>query len=303
MYSTLAKRFVCLISLFALVSLACAMTLNVSPSASPAATLPIEIADSPTRLPSTLEPGVISTEAQPALEGVEFTFHPVRIVVPPHLASGVRGLLIARAEGENVVPWEVDPGHVELHLDGYLLQDKFHEPAIYVFPAQAYGELYPAAFESIHRLDNILYVPGGPTLNDQLPFAPFFNAAQIFASNVEVMSFQGGQGVRFVTEYAQYAASANNHDLLYEFQGLTRDGTYYIVAILPINAPMLAETGDAASVLPLGGIAYPYFAGPEADMETYYSAVVDLLNTTAPEEFTPTVHQLDALIESMRITP
>ncbi|HEX9387675.1 MAG TPA: hypothetical protein VF918_15235, partial [Anaerolineales bacterium] len=65
-----------------------------------------------------------------------------------------------------------------------------------------------------------------------------------------MISFQNGQGVRFLTEYAQYAASANNHDLFYHFQGLTRDGAYYIIAILPITVPVLAETSDGGAVLP-----------------------------------------------------
>jgi hypothetical protein len=235
------------------------------------------------------------------VHGVEVGVDPLRILLPTHLASGARGLQFSRVEGDEVFPWEVDPGHVELQLEGYLLQGKFHEPVIYIFPAQAYAEMYSAAFESIRRIDNILYTPNGPTINDQLPFVPFFNAAQVFASNTQLISFQGGQGVRFLTEYAQYAASANNHDLLYEFQGLTRDGTYYIVAILPLTAPLLAETSDAGAVLPTGGIPYPYFAEPGIDMHPYYTAVVDLLNATSPEAFTPTLGQLDSLIQSMRI--
>jgi hypothetical protein len=66
---------------------------------------------------------------------------------------------------------------------------------------------------------------------------PFFNAAQVFASNIKVISFQNGKGVRFLTEYAQHAASANNHNLFYYFQGLTGDGAYYIIAILVDRCP------------------------------------------------------------------
>jgi len=243
-----------------------------------------------------------ATALQTSFEGVEVAVAPLRIVLSPKLASGVRGLQIPAASGEGVAPWDLTPGHIQLKLEGYLLQGKSSEPQIYVYPAQAYAELYPAAFESIHRLDNILYVPGGPTLNDQLPAVPFFNAQQLFACNAQVISFQNGQGVRFVTEYAQYAASANNHDLFYHFEGLTRDGEYYIIAILPINAPMLAETSDGGAPLPVGGVPYPYFADPNADMQLYYRSVLDLLNATPSELYTPTLAQLDALIQSMQIT-
>jgi hypothetical protein len=223
------------------------------------------------------------------------------VVLSPGLASGARGLQIPRAEGEGIAPWEVTPGHIQLDLEGYLLQNKFHEPQIYIYPAQAYAEMFPAAFESIHRLDNILYVPGGPTLNEQLPAVPFFNAGQVFASNIQVISFQNGQGVRFLTEYAQNTTSVNNHDLFYHFQGITRDGQYYVIAILPITNPMLAETSDPGAPLPVGGVPFSYFADPKADMQTYYKSVTEVLNATLPEDFTPTIKQLDLLIESMRI--
>jgi hypothetical protein len=239
---------------------------------------------------------------QPAFEGVEVSVDPLSIVLSPELASGARGSQFSRAEGDNVPPWEVTPGHIQLKLEGYLLQGKSQLPQIYVYPALEYAQMRPAAFESIHRLDNILYAPGGPALNDQLPAVPFFNAAQVFASNVQLISFQNGQGVRFLTEYAQYAASANNHDLLYHFEGLTRDGKYYIIAILPITAPMLAETSDGGAPLPPGGVPYPYFADPEADMQLYYKSVLDLLNASPSDVFTPTLEQLDQLIQSMKIT-
>lgn len=299
------KKISLFLSLSILVTLACDLLVTVAPTAIPAPVTPVLATVAPTRVPSSTTPiseTAAPTALQPSFEGVEVAVHPLSIVLSPRLASGVRGLEFPRAAGEEVAPWEVTPGHIQFKLEGYLLQDKFHQPQIYVYPAQAYAELYPPAFESIRRLDNILYTPGGPTINDQLPTVPFFNAGQVFASNIQVVSFQNGQGVRFLTEYAQDAASANNHDLFYHFQGLTRDGAYYIIAILPITVPLLAETSDAGAALPPGGVPYPYMADPNADMQLYYKSVTDLLNATPSEMFTPTINQLDLLIQSMRIT-
>ncbi len=312
MYNSLMKKSFLFVTLFMVIFLACDLSFTVaSPTdqaplptntAIPATGVPTQIPDSPTSLPATLAVEPTTTDLQPSFEGVEVTVDPLSIVLSPKLASGARGLQIPPFSGEGVAPWDVTPGHVQLKLEGYILQGKSIEPQIYIYPAQAYAELYPAAFESIHRLDNILYVPGGPTLNDQLPAVPFFNAQQLFASNTQVISFQDGQGVRFVTEYAQYAASANNYDLFYHFEGVTRDGEYYIIAVLPINAPMLAETSDGGAPLPVGGVPYHYFADPNADMQLYYRSVLDLLNATPSELYTPTLAQLDSLIQSMRIT-
>jgi hypothetical protein len=306
------KKVLFFLSLLIVVSLACDLSVSIAPPTSPtslpantvvpATEAPTQIVSSPTLSAATLIPNPTATALQPAFEGVEVTVDPLRIVLSPGLANGARGLQFPPVEGEEVAPWEVTPGHIQLKLEGYLLQNKLHEPQIYVYPAQAYAELYPAAFESIHRLDNILYPPGGPNLNNPLPTVPFFNAAQIFASNIQVISFQNGQGVRFLTEYAQNAASVNNHDLFYHFQGVTRDGHYYIVAILPITAPVLAETSDAGAPLPPGGVPYPYLADPSANMQAYYDSVIDVLNATPSESFFPTISQLDSLIQSMRIS-
>jgi hypothetical protein len=223
--------------------------------------------------------------------------------IPSSVASGASGKEYPRNDSEDAAYWDKTPGHLQVSLnDYYVLQGKFHQPQIYVYPAMPYVELVPAAFESMHRLRNVMNDPG--ILNvDQLPAVPFFNAAQVFASNIQAVSFQNGSGIRFLTEYAQYAAPVNNHELIYHFQGFTNDGEYYIIAILPITAPVLAETSDAGAPLPPGGIPYPFMADPNADMHAYYASITDLLNATSPDAFTPSISQLDALIQSIRVAP
>lgn len=315
MHSTIVKKIFLFLSIFIVATLACDLSVTVASPTSPAP-LPTNTAaavENPTQIPAsvtsipTTEVEVPTTVAPtmqpPSITGAMVTYGPLGFILPPEIASGFVGDQFSRAEGDNVAPWEVTPGHTQITLDGYLLQGKFHQPQIFVYPATEYAVLYPAAFEGIHRLDNILYGPAAPNLNEPLPAIPFFNAAQVFASNVQSISFQGGGGVRFITEYAQYLAPANNTDLFYHFQGLSRDGEYYIIAIFPITAQVLAETSDPGAVLPSGGIAYPDITSPNPDFQSYYASVTDLLNATPPDAFTPTINQLDALIQSMLIAP
>ena len=152
-------------------------------------------------------------------------------------------------------------------------------------------------------LDNILYGSGGPISPDQLPALPFFNAQPAIAAHIQTVSFQNGSGVRFLTQYAQANVPVNNHELFYQFQGVTRDGAYYIVAIFPVTVPVLAETGEAAALLPPGGIAAPDINDPNADWAGYFTAVTDLLNGTSPDAFTPSINQLNLLIESIQVAP
>ena len=304
MYNTKVKKTLLFITLFIVFAIACDLSVAISPSTG-TAPLPtntvIAASETFTSIPATVAPAATSTLPQTSFEGAEVFFGSLRLVLPPGLASGVRGSQLPRVDGEDSPTWGRTPGHTQLTLEGYLLQGKFHQPQILVYPAQGYAELVPAAFESLHRLNNIL--AGMPLSSEQLPAIPSFNAQQAFASNMQLISFQNGRGVRFLTEYGQYAVSANNNELFYHFQGLTSDGAYYIIAILPITVPVIAETSDGGAVLPPGGIPYPYFADPNADMEAYYTAVTALLDGTSPEAFSPTINRLDQLIQSMRITP
>lgn len=303
------KKIFLLLSMLVLVTLACGFSVNVAPTneVPTAAETPVLI-EPPTTTPEVF---ISLTQAIPAtsvvqpspVTGTLVTIGRLTLEIPSSVASGASGGDIPPVTNEDAPYWEKTPGHLSVSLnDSYVLQGKFHKPQIYVYPAINYATLVPGAFESMHRLRNVIsaVVPSTP---EQLPAVPFFNAAQVFASNIQMISFQNGSGVRFLTEYAQNIAPVNNHDLFYHFQGFSNDGNYYIVAIFPITAPVLAEASDPGAALPAGGISFPDINDPNADFQGYYASVTDLLNSTSPEAFTPSISQLDALIQSMWVAP
>jgi hypothetical protein len=266
--------------------------------------IPTAILLTPTAtMPVTDTPILPADTPNPSFEGVPAFYGPLSLVIPTGLASGMSATQFPRNEGEGVAPWDVTPGHTEFKLEGYLLQEKFHQPKIYVYPAQAFAEQNPNVFENIRRLVNLQADPSTQLSSENLPTIPFFNAGQIFASNMQPIAFQNGQGVRFLTQYAQYFAPVNNTELFYQFQGLTTDGAYYVIAILPVISPVLAETSDPGAVLPPGGVPFPDINDPNADFQGYYTAVSGLLNASPAEAFAPVLSQMDALIQSMKITP
>jgi hypothetical protein len=234
--------------------------------------------------------------------GTTVTFGRLTISVPSEVASGASGREIDQIIGEDDPIWQKTPGHQQVMFgDYYVLQGKFHQPKIYVYPAEAYAELVPAASESIHRLNDILKGTSESVSEGQLPSIPFFNAQKVFASNIMRIPFQNGEGVRFLTEYAQYFAPVNNHELFYNFHGVTLDGAYYIMAIFPITVPSCAETSELTAPIPPGGITFPDINTTNVDFQDYYKAVSDLLNTTPPDAFSPSINQLDLLIKSIQI--
>jgi hypothetical protein len=98
----------------------------------------------------------------------------LNLVVPSGVANGASGSEYPRFDSEDAAWWQKTPGHLQVMLgDYYVLQGKFHQPQIYVYPAQAYAELVPPAFESLHRLKNILGILDLSSYADQLPAVRF----------------------------------------------------------------------------------------------------------------------------------
>jgi hypothetical protein len=304
------KKAYLILSICILASAACGLPLQAAtPTTVPPTPMPVLPSITPqpataTLVPATAAPTSTPTAVPPSFEGMAVTFAPLSLVIPTGLTSGASGSQIPPAEGADVPAWGVTPGHIQLDLEGYLLQGKFHKPQIFVYPAEGYADLSAGAAESIQRLKTIQSNPGAPISSEQLPFVPFFNATQVFASNIQPVSFQNGEGVRFLTEYAQYSAPANNHELIYEFQGLTSDGAYYVIAILPVTNPFMAETSDPGAPIPQnGGVPYPDINDPNANWPLYYKSVTDVLGATPENEFTPALNQLDLLVQSIQAAP
>lgn len=226
------------------------------------------------------------------------TFQNVSITLPLGVAQDAQTEVMPAITDPNNAPWwQIAPEHVKFTLTGYQLQDKFMEPQIFVYPADEYAKLNSNAAEQIQKLKAVL--ANGPLVKETVPNWAT-NAAQLFAAKMQVINFQGGRGVRFLTEYAQYPAPINNHDLFYHFQGLTNDGKYYIVAILPVTSSILPEDEKPESAVPAGGVAFPTGTGPD---QAYYDAVTKALDGMYEDSFNPSLFQLDAMIQSITVTP
>lgn len=291
------KRLLILGLLLAL-TLACATTQPTAPS-TPAQNVETMVAatmqawtanaPSPTPVPPT-----------PPVNGQVVSFENVSFILPADVASNA---LAGKVPAVNEVDWTLDnaPEHIKFQLDGYRLYDTFHDPRILIIPAQEYMAVNEGGSRSIANLQAILNGSAAPTA-ENLPHISSFNAGQLFAAQIQIVRFANGTGVRYLTEYGQYFATANNHDLFYSFQGLTNDGKYYILAILPASHPLLAYDEKPETIPPSGGIPFPGYDN-ESALTNYYTDVVNLLNSAAPENFTPALTSLDALIQSITIAP
>jgi hypothetical protein len=256
------------------------MSCNLIATVSPAPALPSET------------PPAISTSTVSV--GNNISLNPVSLTIPTGLAKDALLETVSATTDPNTAPWDLAPAHITITLTGYELQNKFHEPRIFVYPVADFAQANTIAAEQIDRLKKVL--AGAPALKETMPNVPFFNAGALISANVQIITFQSGRGVRELTQYGQYPAPINNHELFYHFEGLTGDGKTYVVAVLPITAPVLAEDEKPDALVPAEGIPIPTDTGPG---DAYYASVTEKLVSLPPESLMPSLSKLDSLIQSI----
>lgn len=291
------KRFFVL-AVILLVTLACATTQPTAP-ATPEQNVETMVAATMQAWTANAPPPATISATAPA-NGPVVSFENVNFILPKDVASNALAGTAPAVINEEF-GWGNAPEHIKFELDGYALYSTFHEPQILVYPAQEYTVLSEGAGRCIAKLQAILNGSAAP-MSDNLPCIASFNAGQLFAAQIRTVKFANGSGVRFLTEYGQYFATANNHDLFYQFQGLTDDGKYYILAILPVSHPLLAFDDNPETIPPTGGIPFPGYDN-ESAMIAYYDDVILLLDSAADQAFQPALTSLDALIQSINIAP
>jgi hypothetical protein len=287
-----------LFGIFGVVMITCACTFGTGsptnrPQVDEVGTVVASTMQALTALPSENVPTQPSTQTN----GTPISYKNVSFVIPMGMASSTNTDTMTAVETNSGAPWEIAPTHLRFTLTGYQLQNKFHEPRIWVYPANEYAQANSGASEQMERLKRAL--AGSPLLKETLPIVPFFNAGPLIAAHIKIITFQSGSGVRELTQYAQYEAPINNRELFYHFQGLTSDNKYYVIAILPISAPILAEDEKPEAAVPTEGVPIPTDIGPN---NTYYVSVTEKLNTLTPDSYTPSLTLLDALIQSILVT-
>lgn len=253
--------------------------------------------------PSAGETADAGPTSETTITGVPFTFENISLLIPAGLATGATPQAMP-AVGAEAAPWEIAPAHTRITLTGYPLQGTLFEPHILVYPVAEYeASEHPSAAQVLDRLRVLLSEADVP-LNDEVPGVPMFNAAKPFGSQIARINMQNGSGVRLLTEYAQGVTPISNQELIYQFQGLTSDGKYYVIANLPVNAAFLAADENPGSALPPEGIPLPDLnTADAAQINAYVQAVAEKLNATPPESYTPTLAQLDALVQSIQVAP
>lgn len=124
-----------------------------------------------------------------------------------------------------------------------------------------------------------------------IPDFPYNDAGHSFVSKFQYLDFRSGSGILFLTQYANEMEPnpANNEELTLAFQGLTKDGGYYVAARLAITHPSLPRGIDFTDDI-------------KRDMDwNYLKQEKKELDQLPEESFRPSMKSLKAMLESIRI--
>ncbi len=239
-----------------------------------------------------------------AVQGIPVSYKNVSFTLPIGLASDAAPVSVPQAGEDTGGPWGTAPEHIEFRLNNYAVAGTaFSAREIDVYPAGDYANVNAGANIAIQRLQSLLASPATPITTKNMPHVPSFNAAAMLAAQAQRVHFRNGDGVRVVTQYGQAVNPIANDSTFYQFIGLTSDGKYLIIAVLPVQASVLPTGQDPSSPLPAGGVPFPGFSTDASAFNTYFQAVTDKLNGTDSGAFTPSLATLDALVQSLSVQP
>jgi hypothetical protein len=230
----------------------------------------------------------------PGATGLPVNSGNIKLVIPIGLANGASFHTSVAVEYPYINPSFGDmPEHTLISLDGFNLPGK--TARILVFQADQFAQ-YTELTQKIVSALQILPAQS----NTDVPA----DLATTFFAQTKFLSSNQFYGIRYLTEALNGYSPINNADIFYYFQGLSLDRKYYIEAIIPVNATLLAPDSNPDSAVPAGGVLFSINSmGDPAAVQNYYTSVKDKLDTTDPSAFTPLLGSLDELVRSIQMTP
>jgi hypothetical protein len=239
----------------------------------------------PTATAELILPVPTETEAVSVATNNEFAFSSfgvqVRFFYPPELKEGLATETVAAHSLG--APWEIDyPEHVVVYFSAYgdPSYRSSNSDGIRVFRVEDLNAYDPELIPAIQA-----HLNGTTDEHRDFPQLPF--PGRGVDAQVKTISFQNGMGYRFLANGSFIAAAPRSTSLIYMFVGLTSDGKYLVSVVTNVNAPFIADL--ATGVM--------FTTQEEATANT--TAINDRLNAASPEDFSPSLAILDALVQSI----
>ena len=180
--------------------------------------------------------GVEVAEAAPKIfhrPGVTFTYDDALLKSPKAHRVKASPLVFSTD-----VPEGVAPAHVAIEFAR-------ESGGIEIFPTsdpgvKDFARAYPPNAAAGKELRRVLRER--PVAARDLPALPWADVDMPFHKKIRYFNFRNGSGVAWLTQRTVDTAPINNGQLWYVFQGLTKDGAYYIAAQIRVTHPSLPAT-------------------------------------------------------------
>ena len=319
---SIRRSFVALVCLLALVLSACGSnptplptippqptaTQRAAPTATPAPTQTLFPTDTPAPVPvlptASIAPTSCTTPVSVTRDKGEASYNGISFSFDPTLTTTFT------AQDCPPIP----------NQEGMSASDFYAAHTLFTVPAHSGQEnnlelgikVVPVNDQNMQGYDGFIYAPLGmlgdlqKMLTTQPQPSPWFDGAALHV-RPRYLHFQNGTGVRAVVEYAQDIYFFTNNGLLYAFDGLTRDGRYYVGVRFPIEAPFLIDIDgpDQRTNINRRAIPIPTYEPSEerGAIEAYNQEALRRFNHMKDSDFTPSLKALDALVASLKIEP
>ena len=147
---------------------------------------------------------------------------------------------------------------------------------------------YPTHADAEKRLRRVLR--DRPTRVNDMPALPWADVSMPFHTKIRYLDFRSGSGVAWLTQRTIDTAPINNAQLWYVFQGLTRDGQYYVSAQIHVTHASLSGRATVQD--------YDRF---EKQYPAYLAQAVHQLSRQPDASFLPPLARLRAMFASIEV--
>ncbi len=125
--------------------------------------------------------------------------------------------------------------------------------------------------------------------SQSLPMLNSVPASQTIRAQPQFIDASGFWGIAYITAYRQDVSPFLSNSFVYTYQGITEDGWLAVSAWFDVTTTLFPESTPS-------DFDYNSFS---ADYATYLQQSVETLNNASPDDFSPSLTTLDALIQSI----